>query len=105
MTIVSPTVNLHFFYVFIKDRLLGGTLLTGALISDASYQYIMQNSYIIEPANDSTITTVSQQREQEAYNNGKATESTSLTPNNNQAYFADEKIPVPKTDNVIELSR
>ncbi|XP_076680592.1 solute carrier family member malvolio isoform X2 [Andrena cerasifolii] len=66
---------------------------------DASYQYIMQNSYIIEPANDSTISTVSQQREQDAYNNGKATESTSLTPNNNQAYFADEKIPVPKTEN------
>ncbi|XP_076680593.1 solute carrier family member malvolio isoform X3 [Andrena cerasifolii] len=59
----------------------------------------MQNSYIIEPANDSTISTVSQQREQDAYNNGKATESTSLTPNNNQAYFADEKIPVPKTEN------
>ncbi|CAL7950974.1 unnamed protein product [Xylocopa violacea] len=37
----------------------------------------------------------------EAQNNDKPSESTSLTRNNNQAYFADEKVHIPETDNGI----
>ncbi|XP_076627527.1 solute carrier family member malvolio isoform X2 [Colletes latitarsis] len=66
---------------------------------DASYQYTMQSNHIIEGNNDSTVTTVSQECTQEVQNNVKATESTSLTQNNNQAYFADEKIHIPNADN------
>ncbi|KZC11797.1 Protein Malvolio, partial [Dufourea novaeangliae] len=59
----------------------------------------MQSSYAMEHNNDSAITTVSNQHEQKGENNLSATESTSLTPNSNQAYFADEKIHIPETDN------
>nr|XP_033336657.1 protein Malvolio isoform X2 [Megalopta genalis] len=58
----------------------------------------MQNSYVIEHDNDSTITTVSHERTQEAQNNVKATENTLLTPTNKQAYFADQKIPIPEAE-------
>ncbi|XP_076642200.1 solute carrier family member malvolio isoform X2 [Halictus rubicundus] len=58
----------------------------------------MQNNYVVEHDNDSTITTVSHQHTQEAQNNGKATENTSLAPKSNQAYFADQKVPVPNIE-------
>ncbi|XP_076292868.1 solute carrier family member malvolio isoform X3 [Lasioglossum baleicum] len=59
----------------------------------------MQNSHVIENGNDSTIATVPHQRTRETQNNdNKATENTSLSPNSNQAYFADEKVPIPDID-------
>ncbi|XP_017759399.1 PREDICTED: protein Malvolio isoform X2 [Eufriesea mexicana] len=58
----------------------------------------MQNSYINEPNDDSTVT-VSHQYRQKAQNNDKPTESTCLTPNSNQTYFADEKVHIPETKN------
>ncbi|XP_078034907.1 solute carrier family member malvolio isoform X1 [Augochlora pura] len=58
----------------------------------------MQNSYVIEHDNNSAITTVSHERTQEAQNNAQATENTSLTPTNKQAYFADQKIPIPESE-------
>ncbi|CAL7950973.1 unnamed protein product [Xylocopa violacea] len=62
----------------------------------------MQNSYNVEFNNDSTVTTVPHQHtSMEAQNNDKPSESTSLTRNNNQAYFADEKVHIPETDNGI----
>ncbi|XP_031845959.1 solute carrier family member malvolio isoform X2 [Nomia melanderi] len=65
---------------------------------DAS-RYTMQNNRIIEHSNDSTITTaMPHQPTQEMQNNVKPTESTSLAPNSNQAYFADQKIHIPETN-------
>lgn len=61
----------------------------------------MQNSYVIERDNDSTIATVPHQRTRETQNNDKATENTSLAPNSNQTYFADQKVPIPDEDNGI----
>ncbi|XP_076292865.1 solute carrier family member malvolio isoform X1 [Lasioglossum baleicum] len=66
---------------------------------DTSHRYTMQNSHVIENGNDSTIATVPHQRTRETQNNdNKATENTSLSPNSNQAYFADEKVPIPDID-------
>uniref|UniRef100_V9IEB2 Protein Malvolio n=1 Tax=Apis cerana TaxID=7461 RepID=V9IEB2_APICE len=59
----------------------------------------MQNSYTIDSNNDSTVTTLSHQCREEAQNNEKPTESTYLTPNSNQTYFADERIHIPETEN------
>ncbi|XP_011261506.1 protein Malvolio isoform X1 [Camponotus floridanus] len=56
----------------------------------------MQNSYDEKSSGDATVTTVPHQRMHEAENK-KATESTSLSPNNNQTYFAEERVPVPET--------
>lgn len=58
----------------------------------------MQNSYDIKSSGDTTVT-VPHERMHESETN-KATESTSLSPNNNQTYFADEKVQVPETTNV-----
>ncbi|XP_072749018.1 protein Malvolio isoform X2 [Anoplolepis gracilipes] len=55
----------------------------------------MQNSYDVKSSGDDIVTTVPHQRMHEA-SDGKATENTSLSPNN-QTYFADEKVPVPET--------
>lgn len=68
----------------------------------------MQNSYITESNNDSIATHVQASPEhvpEMQNNNGKLTENTLLTPNNSQAYFADEKIHIPETDNVIHFIR
>lgn len=59
----------------------------------------MQNSYNVKSNGDATVTTVPHQRMHEAEDR-KATENTSLSPNNNQTYFADERVPVPETSNV-----
>lgn len=59
----------------------------------------MQNSYTIDSNNDSTVTTLSHQCRKEVQNNEKPTESTYLTPNSNQTYFADERIHIPETEN------
>lgn len=61
----------------------------------------MQNSYTIESNNDSTVSTVPHQHMQEVQNSSRATENTYLTPSRSQTYFADEKIQIPDTDNVI----
>lgn len=57
----------------------------------------MNNSYDVKPSDDAIATTVSHQRMHEAK---KATENTSLSPNNNQTYFADERVQVPETGRV-----
>ncbi|XP_014481310.1 PREDICTED: protein Malvolio [Dinoponera quadriceps] len=59
----------------------------------------MQTSHDVKPSDDAVVTTVPHQRMQESGLN-KATENTSLSSNNNQTYFADEKVLVPesKTD-------
>lgn len=59
----------------------------------------MQNSYNVKSNGDATVTTVPHQRMQEAEDR-KATENTSLSPDSNQTYFADERVPVPETANV-----
>ncbi|XP_054008281.1 protein Malvolio isoform X2 [Hylaeus anthracinus] len=59
----------------------------------------MQGNDSIESNSDTTVTTLPHQQTQEVQNNVKVTESTSLTPNSNQAYFADEKILIPETEN------
>lgn len=59
----------------------------------------MQNNYDVRSSGDATVTTVPHQRMHEAENK-KATENTSLSPNNNQTYFADERVSVPETANV-----
>ncbi|XP_011870064.1 PREDICTED: protein Malvolio isoform X2 [Vollenhovia emeryi] len=59
----------------------------------------MHNSYDVKPSGgDATVTTVPHQRMHES-EAGKvaATENTSLAPNNNQTYFADERVQVPET--------
>ncbi|XP_070166262.1 protein Malvolio isoform X1 [Polyergus mexicanus] len=57
----------------------------------------MQNNYDVKASGDATIvTTMPHQRMHEAENK-RATENTSLSPNNNQTYFADERVPVPET--------
>nr|XP_034180731.1 protein Malvolio isoform X2 [Osmia lignaria] len=70
-------------------------------VPDESYQCTMQNSYIIESNNDSTVSTVPHQHMQEVQNSSRATESTYLTPSRSQTYFADEKVRIPDTDNSI----
>lgn len=56
----------------------------------------MQNNYDVKASGDATtVTTVPHQRMHEAENK-RATENTSLSPNNNQTYFADERVPVPE---------
>ncbi|XP_011329763.1 protein Malvolio isoform X1 [Ooceraea biroi] len=62
----------------------------------------MAKSYDVKPSGDATVTTVPHQRMHEAENNkptenSKPTENTSLSPNNNQTYFADERVQVPET--------
>ncbi|XP_016916627.1 protein Malvolio [Apis cerana] len=69
------------------------------ILPEKFYQYTMQNSYTIDSNNDSTVTTLSHQCREEAQNNEKPTESTYLTPNSNQTYFADERIHIPETEN------
>lgn len=59
----------------------------------------MNNSYDVKPSDDATVTTVPHQRMHEAEDR-KATENTSLSPNNNQTYFADERVQVPETGHV-----
>ncbi|XP_024884563.1 protein Malvolio isoform X1 [Temnothorax curvispinosus] len=56
----------------------------------------MNNSYDVKPSDDAAVTTVPHQRMHES-EPGKVTENTSLSPNNNQTYFADERVPVPET--------
>ncbi|XP_025153071.1 protein Malvolio isoform X2 [Harpegnathos saltator] len=56
----------------------------------------MQKSYDVKSSGDVTVTTVPHQRMHESESN-KATENTSLSPNNNQTYFADVKVQVPET--------
>lgn len=63
----------------------------------------MQNSYIIESQNDSTFATASHVHQEEMQNNKRANENTCLTPNNNQTYFADEKVHIPETENVVYI--
>lgn len=57
----------------------------------------MNNSYDVKPSDDAT--TVSHQRMHESEAK-RATENTSLSPNNNQTYFADERVQVPETGRV-----
>ncbi|XP_020297578.1 protein Malvolio isoform X2 [Pseudomyrmex gracilis] len=57
---------------------------------------IMSNSYDVKSGGDAIVTTVPHQRMNET-ENGKATENTSLSPNNNQTYFADERVQIPET--------
>lgn len=59
----------------------------------------MSNSYDVKPSGDATVTTVPHQRMNETENR-KATENTSLSPNNNQTYFADERVQIPETTDV-----
>lgn len=59
----------------------------------------MHRSYDVRPGDDGTVTTVPHQRMHES-ETGKATENTSLSPNNNQTYFADERVQVPETGHV-----
>lgn len=60
----------------------------------------MQNNYDVKASGDATtVTTVPHQRMHEAENK-RATENTSLSPNNNQTYFADERVPVPEIASV-----
>lgn len=59
----------------------------------------MQNNYDVKSSGDATVTTVPHQRMHEAENR-KATENTSLSSNNNQTYFADERVQVPETASV-----
>jgi len=54
----------------------------------------MHNSYDVKSSDDATVSTVPHQRMHESR---KATESTSLSSNNNQTYFADERVQVPET--------
>ncbi|XP_050490066.1 protein Malvolio isoform X1 [Bombus huntii] len=70
-----------------------------SLLPEGSYQYTMQNSYIIEPQNDSTFATASYVHQEEMQNNKRANENTCLAPNNNQTYFADEKVHIPEAEN------
>lgn len=56
---------------------------------------MQQNNYDVKCSGDATVTTVPHQRMHESENR-KATENTSLSPNNNQTYFADERVPVPE---------
>ncbi|CAK9834164.1 Protein Malvolio [Anthophora retusa] len=67
-------------------------------LPDASYHYTMPNS---TESNDTTITTVSHQYNENIHENVRPTENTCLTPNSNQTYFADEKIHIPDTRNGI----
>lgn len=63
----------------------------------------MHNSYDMRhPSDDATVTTVPHQRMHEPESSGarKATENTTLSPNDNQTYFADERVQVPETGNV-----
>ncbi|XP_011700107.1 PREDICTED: protein Malvolio-like isoform X3 [Wasmannia auropunctata] len=66
-----------------------------------SHRYTMHNnSYDVKPSDDVTVTTVPHQRmhESEAGAGKAATENTSLSSvNNNQTYFADERVQVPET--------
>lgn len=50
--------------------------------------------------NNDKTTTVSQQSVGNIQNNVKITENTSLSPNNNQTYFADERVRIPEVENV-----
>lgn len=59
----------------------------------------MHNSYDVRPSDDATVTTVPHQRMHESEIR-KATENTSLSPNNDQTYFADERVQVPETGHV-----
>ncbi|XP_011157275.1 protein Malvolio isoform X4 [Solenopsis invicta] len=62
----------------------------------------MHNSYDMRhPSDDATVTTVPHQRMHEPESSGarKATENTTLSPNDNQTYFADERVQVPETGN------
>jgi ribosomal 50S subunit-recycling heat shock protein len=58
----------------------------------------MLNSYDVNSSGD-VVTTRTHQRMQEVEIN-KPTENTSLSPNSNQTYFADERIQVPETTSV-----
>ncbi|KAK2586741.1 hypothetical protein KPH14_011773 [Odynerus spinipes] len=60
-------------------------------------KYTMHNRYDNRQGNDAT-STVPHQRMEETQNNVKATENTSLSPNNNQTYFADERIKIPEIE-------
>lgn len=55
-------------------------------------------SYDVKSNGDAIVTTVPHQRMHESETN-KATENTSLSPNN-QTYFADERVQVPETTSV-----
>lgn len=60
----------------------------------------MQNNYDVRSSGDATtVTTVPHQRMHETENR-KVTENTSLSSNNNQTYFADERVQVPETASV-----
>lgn len=68
------------------------------------HRYTMHNSYDVKPSDDATVTTVPHQRMHESEAAGKATENTSLSPANNQTYFADERVQVPETGHVSQPS-
>lgn len=58
---------------------------------------MQQNRYDVKSSGDATVTTVPHQRMHE---DRKASENTSLSPNSNQTYFADERVPVPEIADV-----
>lgn len=50
--------------------------------------------------NNDETTSVPHQSTENIQKNVKVTENTSLSPNNNQTYFADEKIRIPELEGV-----
>lgn len=58
----------------------------------------MPSSYDVKSSGDAATVTVPHQRMHEVETN-KPTENTSLSPSNNQTYFADERVQVPETVN------
>lgn len=63
----------------------------------------MSNSFDVKSSGDVIVTTVPHQRMNET-KNGTVTENTSLSPNNNQTYFADERVQIPETVSVLMIS-
>lgn len=57
----------------------------------------MQNNSDVKSSGDASVVTVPHTNDLQ---NGKATENTSLSPNNNQTYFVDEKVHVPDVEDV-----
>ncbi|XP_035741843.1 protein Malvolio-like isoform X3 [Vespa mandarinia] len=64
-------------------------------MNNISEKYTMENK---QRHNNDETTTVPQQSTGSVRNNVKVTENTSLSPNNNQTYFADERVQIPEID-------
>ncbi|XP_043667661.1 protein Malvolio isoform X1 [Vespula pensylvanica] len=64
-------------------------------LPDISEKYTMQNR---QRHNNDETTSVPHQSTENIQKNVKVTENTSLSPNNNQTYFADEKIRIPELE-------